>query len=486
VSDTKTPPLLNVVPFPAAIEIKPGRLRPASAFTIIAPDAPYDTARLFRSVNYMAGDHPTLFYHRAGFYLWSGTAYPELAADDLRACLYEFLDQCVSLDRKDQPQPFKPNKTLVANILDGLQAAANLPSTVVAPAWLNFVPDLDPADIIACANGLLHLPTLDLVPHTPVFFAHNALNFAYDPASPPPTQWLQFLIQLWPDDPGSIDTLQEIFGLCLTTDTRHQKAFLLIGPKRSGKGTIARVLGALVGRSNTVSPTLTSLGERFGLQPLIGKLLATISDARLGAKAEQHAIAESLLRITGEDDVTADRKSREAWTGRMRARFLVISNELPRLADASGALASRFIILRLVTSFYGREDQSLTDKLLTELPGILNWSIEGLQRLRARGYFVQPASAAEAVQELEDLGSPIGAFVRDRCEVASGRTITVSRLFEAWCEWCKIQGRDHPGTVQTFGRDLRAVVPAINARRSGSRGSQEWLYEGITLHGSRV
>ena len=53
----------------------------------------------------------------------------------------------------------------------------------------------------------------------------------------------------------AIETLQ-IFGLCLTGDTSHQKAFLIVGPKRSGKGTIARVLNRLVGAANTVTPTL--------------------------------------------------------------------------------------------------------------------------------------------------------------------------------------------------------------------------------------
>lgn len=154
---------------------------------------------------------------------------------------------------------------------------------------------------------------------------------------------------------------------------------MLVGPKRSGKGTIARVLMGLVGKPNCVSPTLASLGTNFGLAPLINKRVAIISDARLGAKADQHAIAEAVLRITGEDSVSIDGKFRPAWEGQLRVRFLVISNELPRLADTSGALASRFIILRLVNSFYGREDQTLTDRLLAERPGIFNWSLDGLK-----------------------------------------------------------------------------------------------------------
>jgi putative DNA primase/helicase len=427
---------------------------------VVSPAAPYDTAKLFRDTLFSHSHGHTLFYHRNTFCAWNGTAYRELDPCDLRSRLYDFLDRCSIVNDKTTV-PFKPSKNRVANIVDGLQAAANLTSEVRAPAWLEGGIDIEPADIVACANGLLNVQTREMMVHTPLFFTHNAVEFAYLPHAPEPQGWLDFLSQLWPDDTQSIDALQEIFGLCLTSETRHQKAFLLIGPKRSGKGTIARVLVALVGRANTASPSLASLGERFGLQPLIGKQLAVISDARLGAKADQHAVAESVLRITGEDDVTVDRKNRDAWTGRIRTRFLVIANELPRLSDASAAIASRFIILRLVNSFYGREDLTLTDRLLIELPGIFNWALDGLRRLKWRRHFVQPDSAMQAVQEMEDLSSPISAFIRERCCIGAEYGVETNRLFEAWTAWCKTQGRDHPGTVQTFGKDLRAALPAL-------------------------
>jgi putative DNA primase/helicase len=223
---------------------------------------------------------------------------------------------------------------------------------------------------MACTNGLLHLPTRDLLPHSPAFFTQNALDYDYDPAAPKPVSWLAFLNQMWPDDAESIAALRQIFGYCLTAYTSQQKAFLVVGPKRSGKGTIARVLARIVGADNTVAPTLAGLGTNFVLAPLIGRRVAIISDARLGGRADQAVIAERLLSITGEDAITIDRKYREAWTGKMGVRFLILTNELPRLADASGALASRFIVLVLTESFYGREDSGLTNKLLAELPGI--------------------------------------------------------------------------------------------------------------------
>jgi putative DNA primase/helicase len=64
---------------------------------------------------------------------------------------------------------------------------------------------------------------------------------------------------------------------------------------------------------------------------------------------------------------------------------MFLTNELPRFSDSSGALAGRFVILRMTESFYGKEDTGLTQRLLAELPGILNWAIEGWHRLRERG-----------------------------------------------------------------------------------------------------
>ena len=100
----------------------------------------------------------------------------------------------------------------------------------------------------------------------------------------------------------------------------------MVGPKRSGKGTIARVLTTLLGEANACAPTLAGLATNFGLQPLIGKLLAIIGDARLSGRVDVHVIAERLLSISGEDLITIDRKYQDAWTGKLPTRFLLMSS----------------------------------------------------------------------------------------------------------------------------------------------------------------
>jgi len=331
------------------------------------------------------------------------------------------------------------------------------------------------------ANGILHLPTRELHPLDPSLFALNALAFDFDPAATCPA-WLAFLDSVWPGEAAEqIEAMRDWFGYLVSGETNQQKVALVIGPKRSGKGTIARVMAEMLGRENVCAPTLAGLETNFGLQPLIGKTTATVSDARLSGRADQAKIAERLLSISGEDHITIDRKHRDAWTGKLGTRFTIMSNELPRLADASGALASRFIVLVMERSFYGFEDPGLTDRLLGELPGIFNWALVGLDRLRERGHLLQPVSSDDAIAELAELGSPVGAFVADRCKVGAGESVNCDTLYNEWTKWCEGAGRTHPGTIQSFGRDLRAVVGGLVVRRPRTDEGRSREYHGLRL-----
>jgi putative DNA primase/helicase len=444
---------------------------------ILVPAAPLDSAREMVRRRYDGPLGRTLHHQSGEFLHWNGTHYVEIEIEQMRSEVYHFLDGA-KCSRNDELVPYNPNRGKVANFMEALAAAVQIQRGIQAPAWLDQQIHPPANEILGCANGLLHLPTRTMHPHTPAFLIRNALTFDFTPDASEPAAWLQFLYTLWPNDAAAIDVLQEMFGLLLTGETRHQKAFLLVGPKRSGKGTIARVLTQLLGQESVCGPTLSSLGSNFGIAPLIGKRLAVISEARLGGRTDQQVIVERLLAITGEDSLTVDRKFRDAWTGRLNTRFLILTNELPRLSDTSGAMAGRFIILVLQNSFFGKEDHGLTDRLVRELPGILCWALEGWDRLQARGHFVPPDSSKAAQQDLEDLGSPIGAFLRDRCEVNPTAAEACDQTYKRWCDWCEAQGRTHPGTVQTFGRDLRAAVPGLTTiqPRDDRTGRQERRY----------
>lgn len=457
---------------------------------MIFTSSPMKTAELFHET---LPERGRIIHWRGEFYAWDNTRYVTRDRVYIDQRLYHFMAGCTTL--KIHPKTgdtetvaFNPKSSSVNDVAHALRAVcyADLPEPQV---WIESEPGDVPAhEIVAFQNGFLHHTSRTLLPATDRLFCISSLDFDYIPDAPEPKEWLAFLHSIWPNDPESISCLAEMFGYLLTDDTSQQKMFMLIGPPRCGKGTILRILEAMVGYQNRVSPSLASLGTQFGLQPLIGKRLAMISDARLSGRADQQPIVENLLRISGEDAITIDRKNMTAWSGKMPIRFVLASNELPAFSDASSALANRFLPFKFNTSFLGREDHGLTSRLLKELPGIVLWALDGLARLQQRGYLIRPGSADELAADLVDQTSPIRAFVEEMCVVGEHAQADRDELFKAWRTWCEAQGRDHAGTKVSFGRQLSAAYPGIKRSqpRAFGTGSEDAASGATAGSGTRL
>jgi putative DNA primase/helicase len=475
---------------------------------------PHRLARLYRDEYCSHPDGPTLAYHRGQFHLWEDGFYREVPekenrADLARAIKVEFdrinVAQLVKLGGMPRPEPAgggydtgkeegppkvaKVTSSLVNNVSLALAGDTLLSGRVDVPAWLCPDPPWPAREILPARNGLLHLPSFCdrkpafFIPPTPAFFCPYATGYDFDPRAPEPANWLELIHgQYWPGDPESVMLLQEWFGYHLTPDTTQQKILTMIGPKRCGKGTVAKVLSSLIGAWNVCNPTLSQLGTQFGSAVLIGKLAAIITDAQLSGRADLAQIVENLLAISGEDSRTISRKHLPDWNGRLMLKFTIITNDNLALPNASGALVGRMKILRFTRSFFGQEDTKLfQEKLLPEMPGILLWAIQGWKRLQERGHFIQPDSGKELLEEMEALSSPVQAFVNECCIVGPGHSVEVNRLFAAWVQWCQEMNRDNVGTKPTFGRNLGSVIPNLKVTQPRLNGARARCYEGLDL-----
>jgi putative DNA primase/helicase len=437
-----------------------------------SPTAPLDVARVLFAAHYKVGGMRTLLAWRGGFMRWETTHWRELDVAELRSFCYAVLGPAVfwqPLKHRGivvgyETRPWSPDKHKIAGVIEALAAIGHLSTDIDPPAWIDLhsAAASPAAQVISTKNGLLDMNTRTLHKHSPALFNLVHVPLAYDPDAPDPEPalWLDFLRSVWGDDEQSIALLQEFYGYVLSGRLDMQKMLVLIGPIRSGKGTIARTLATLMGgRRNVAGPTLASLGSNFGLSSLLGKPLAIISDARLG-NAPSHIVVERLLSISGEDMLDVDRKFRDVWTGKLPTRFVMLSNELPKLKDSSGAIATRMLILQMTQSFLGREDHELDDKLQPELPGILAWALKGLDRLNSQGRFTVPQSSRDAAALMMDLASPTSAFVRECCVCKPDAEVSRDELFAAWKTWAENNGH-RAGAKTTFGRDLRSVVPTV-------------------------
>jgi putative DNA primase/helicase len=448
---------------------------------------PVRLAEAFLRYAYTTDGEPTLVRWARAWWRYDGTRYVEHDDEALERDVIRFLDIAVTphRDAKTGRTHHERVTATTKHVNDTRKALLGVAPAVAAsaPYWLSSTgTDPDPAHLAACQNGLLHLDTLALIPRTPRLFTTTAIGTRWEPEAPAPVAWLAFLRSLWGNDAETPLVLQQVFGYLLTPDTSQQKIFALIGPPRSGKGTIARILKALLGDDAVVNPTLASLEQPFGLAPLVGRSVAIIGDARLGGRQDQAQVVERLLSISGEDPLSINRKNRDEITVRLRTRVLLISNELPRLYDISGALASRFVILSLAHSFLGSEDTQLERKLLAELPGIFRWAIEGRQDLQERGRFVEPLASEPARRHLAEVSSPIASFLEDSCRLGAAYEVGRDALYDAYKDWCKASGIDKPRDKAWFGRDLHTLHPTVGeAQRSRPDGKRFRVYCGVGL-----
>jgi putative DNA primase/helicase len=457
-------------PFPSSDPVR---------ITAVHPDVPLMAARSLIDTFYKRSGLREIHHWQSAFMAYDAGIYVPCSEDALRSIAWKFFEHAAG------GAPLKSRQ--VTEVIKALEGETYLAEKTPVPCWLDN-PSVELPDLLICRNGAFDLASGERHEPTPRLFAMIRLPVDYTPSAPSPVAWLTFLASLWPDDPASIATLQELFGLMLTPITKFQKIFLLVGPKRSGKGTILRTLRKLLGNDNVAGPALSTLANQYGMQCLIGKLAALIGDARINARSsEMSIVVERLLSISGEDSPNVERKYLPDWTGRLPARIVMSSNELPHLDDPSGAMASRFVILVLRESFIGREDLDLESKLAPEMPGILNWAIEGRRRLLERGRFVQPTSGAGSVEQMAELSSAVAKFVRECCAVGPAFSVPKDDLYRAWRTWCATNG-ERASDSGLFGRDLIAACSTVQVSRprDPTTGKQVPTYAGVGLAESQA
>lgn len=448
---------------------------------------PLEHARQFLQSHYAIEGGYKLVHFAQEFFVYTGTHYKFIEEATIRSKVYKFLDCCKKQDKKGNIQPFNANPAVVTAAIDAIKSIthlANDPSTK-PPVWLDGYELNNPpaSKLISMENGLFQIDQSVLFPHSHGFFTYNSLPFEYDPAATAPV-WEKFLNDVWGNDIESKQLLQEYFGYILSGETRQQKFLNVIGPRRSGKGTINRVLTDLLGQHNVVSPQMAEMCDTFGLQAWIGKPLATFTDARIDNKNAPGVVSQ-FLRIVGGDPVTVNRKNKEAWSGYLPTRIVVYSNEMLHLAENSNALTGRMLVLTMENSFYGREDVELGDKLSKELPGIFNWAIEGHKRRKTRTgeRFIQPQSSQATLDMMTELSNPMSAFMDEALVFGIGFEVDKDDIFACYKHWA-IKKNLHPGTEISFKRKFLAATQELGVkpyrRREGGGTSHTYLGAKLT------
>jgi P4 family phage/plasmid primase-like protien len=460
-----------------------------------APDDPHRLARIYRNERCQHAEGLTLRFYREEWHRWDGSAYRVLPVTELRAELTASakaeMDQVNLIAQKlhdsggPPPKVRKISNGLMNNIGLALESMTVCPGTVEPPAWWDGE-TWNLRNLIALSNGLLDLDALFadksdvLLPHTPRWFSPVCLPYPFDIDADCP-RWQATLARILEADSERIALLQEWFGLCLTPDTSRQKFVVLEGEGANGKSVVCAALEAMLGSPNCSHVPLEVFGERFQLTPTIGKLANIATEV-----GELDKAAEGFLKsFTSGDPMQFDRKHKPPIQSVPTARLVLATNNRPRFSDRSGGLWRRMILMPFRVTIPENDPGRIRgmDKpdwwiASGDLPGILNWALAGLDRLRREDRFTRSEICEQTLAEYRTENNPARMFLLEMCREDPQEQAPCGKLYRAYTGWCNANGYS-PLADRSFGKEVRRVFPKMERREIGPRGSRLYAYCGL-------
>lgn len=326
-------------------------------------------------------------------------------------------------------------KVIEAAAREGVRCTANLVSSTTELARLEVVVPSDmwdaSANLLPCKNGVLDIPSRTLLPHTPSIYATSQLPFDYDPAATCPA-FMQALQQI----PDAIEFLQEFAGYSITPDTKHETAIWLYGEPGTGKSTVLEGLKAMLGSRAGILGLADIERSKFALANLPGKTLVVSSEQ----PDSFISLSYLLNQIISGETVTVERKYFDAIDITPRAKIIWAMNNLPRITSSNDGIMRRVKVIKFPKLDATQRDPELKECIKTEGAGILNWALEGLDRLRTRGKFVIPQSVVEATEDFKEHNDIVKQFLEDvnaTINLLDTSCRTQSQyLYNQYKDWC--------------------------------------------------
>jgi putative DNA primase/helicase len=304
--------------------------------------------------------------------------------------------------------------------------------------------------ILPVKNGLLNLENLELEPfdHNKIFFSKLPVQFDKDKDCPHIRTHLLSVLK----DEEDIFLLQEALGNTLIKNYTFQKATMLVGSGRNGKGVTLDCFARLLGIENCSAVSLGQLEEdQFALSELHGKLANISGD--ISKTALEHT--GKFKNCTGGDLLQAPRKFMTPIYFVNHSKFFFACNELPAIKDNSRGFWDRWLYFEFPYTFVSQKEYNLlTDEerktkrvanpsikynMFTddELSGFLNFAIQGMQRLKENNGFSQSKTHDDVKDRWTKQSDSFKAFCMERVEVDFGRYITKNDFKNQYFAYCK-------------------------------------------------
>lgn len=294
-------------------------------------------------------------------------------------------------------------------------------------------------------------------------FLTYQLPFSYDHEAQTPL-FMQYLNRVLPDV-NCQNALAEYIGYVFTKKHKHEKCLILYGSGANGKSVFFNIICALLGKENLTSYSLRQLGDPNTRAQINNKLLNYSSEIDAGVNKD---IFKQL--VSGES-VQAKILYKDVFMIHNYAKLMFNCNELPRDVEYNTAYFRRWLIIPFTQTIpQNEQDKDLANKIIaSELPGVFNWVLAGLQRLTKQGCFTNSDLMENALQAFQQDADPVYQFISQYSySTCQACRYGLTDLYQEFSKFCPANGFKVMN-IGTFRKRLEMHGIKVVRRNTGNR-----------------
>jgi putative DNA primase/helicase len=311
--------------------------------------------------------------------------------------------------------------------------------------------DIDPW-LLNTPAGVVDLQTGVIRSHAPTDYMTKIT--AVGPEGDCPI-WKQHLLRVMSGDAELVGYLQRVFGYCLTGSTREHALFFAHGDGANGKSVTINTVAGILGDYQRSAPIETFTASHTDRHPTE---LAMLQGARIVTATETEegrAWAEARIKsLTGGDRVSARYMRQDFFEFTPQFKLIIAGNHKPALRSVDEAIRRRFNMIPFTVTIPPEErDETLTERLKAEWPGILAWMIEGCRQWQRTG-LKPPAAVVAATAEYLVAEDALMAWMDEACDRDKDWSDKTANLWASWKDWATRAG-EQVGSLKRFSQNLK-------------------------------
>jgi len=252
--------------------------------------------------------------------------------------------------------------------------------------------------------------------------------------------WDQFLRAITNGDRDLQMYLQRVVGYMLTGSVREEACFIFYGVGRNGKSTFRETVHTLLGSyalaadANLMIERKSAGGATEEIARLKGKRFVAVNET-----AENDQLNETRIKfITSQDMITARNLYGHYFDFFPTHKAAITTNHKPIIRGTDEGIWRRVHLVPFLVSIAPQSVQRdfRERRLLRELPGILNWALEGLSAYLREG-LNPPQAVLGSTQDYRADMDVVGQWIADRCETDPHASIPTAQAFSDYSMWAR-------------------------------------------------